>query len=1197
MRNVFNRCAVLAAFAVALPGYLFAGNTWDGGGASDNWSDGNNWNPNGGPGYGTLIFSGSTRLNNNNDSVANMNQIQFNSSSSFTIGGNTLNLFDNGGTQAKIEVLGSGSGTINMAIDFEATAGAAWAEINAVNGDLTFNNTVNMNGSQVGEIRMYGDNANQATFNGVITGGAGKDFRIMQYSIAEFNAVNTYQGETEIQEGELWIGENGDISGSSAIYVGNGGLVGNTAKLFLSDLDGGDTFDNNININAGNGTVGNRSVGGINSSGNNTFTGNINRNSDGNTISLTLYSGGGTVSFAGNITGDDSVLIDADGANGTIAYTSSAKTYSGGTFVLDGELRLDGNYLPTAVSVGETSGSDSAGLTIGVAGVTEDSAITVRSGNSGTMTLGGRNTSGTATFSGSVTLQKATTLTQYDAGGTIAFSGQISGNQALTVTGPGTVVLSGSGANDVSSVTLSSGTLSLNKTAGTAAIDANTTINGGTLRLLAANQISDSANVSVSSGGTFDLNSNNETVNDLNLASGSALSLGTGQIIVNAPSAQTWAGTISGSAGGSVVKKGANAVSITGNNSGMAGNWFIVAGTAGFNNNNAGGSGTIFLGETSGSDAATIDINSAGVSVGTDITVRDGSSGTKTIDNASGGTITFAGDILIDDNVTLSAGSGENTILSGVISQDADVSTEKIVKNGSGTVTLQGNNTYTGNTEIDAGTLNIAGDLSGSSFIYVGNGANSSDATLELSGSGSTLGGLQVNVSAGAGARTINVTAGTHTMSGSSMEVDRAVTINASAGSLNIAHNVSLDLAEAGGNEMTINATGGSVTLSGGTAISMGADRDLGVTGTGNTTISGAISASSGAAQINKSGSGTLTISGNNSGSSFMLNIAGGTVALNHANALGNTAFVLEDKVNFTSSGTLQANANAGSSTLDIKVGNGQTATIDVSGANNFSVEKLLNISGSGTYTKTGAGTLTIAGNSTFTGTFNQNAGVTDVQNNLNASSGVNVNGGTLNVDGTVNGVNLANGTVSGNGSINGNFVQNSGILSPGNSPGTLFVAGDAAWNGGSYLWEINDLAGNAGVDPGWDLVDITGTLTIGVGYTVSVDDLNALAGWDSESNYSWLIASADGGISGFNNLGLTVGSFNQNPYGGTFALNQVGNEIYLDYTGAPLGGGGDPSAVPEPNALSLTMLASLLLVSFRHKMRQLRRRVTFAAA
>ena len=880
--------------------------------------------------------------------------------------------------------------------------------------------------------------------------------------------------------------------------------------------------------------------------------------------------GGHTLTIGKDLTGTGGLAVKQ---NSIVEYTT-ASTYSGDTFIEGGQVRVaqGGSIANTTIRVGNTSGSQTAGLFISDmdGGTSIGNTVVIRSGTSGTRTVGGLNTSGNNTYSGPVSFDGDGTLYSA-AGGTVTFSGVVAdgaggGSFTATIDGGGTVVFSGASANSGNSgmagyVINSGTTLQLNKTAGTAAIDANTTVNG-TLQLLAANQITDSRNVTVNSGGTFNLNGNNETINSLTLAAGGNLSLGTGQLILDNQAAGVVAGAISGSAGGSIVKKGANTVSITGNNSGMAGDWYVVGGIVGFNHNNAAGSGTIYLGETFGSDAATIDISSAGVNLGTAIEVRSGSGGNKTIDNASGGTITFSGGVTLDATAYISANGSELSVFSGGLSGSGG-----IIKQGDGTVRISASSGYSGYTFIDEGTLSIGsgGDITGSSGIDLGSAIYSGGAaaaTLDLQSGASDL-DRTITVKAGAGSRTIT-SAGTASISGTILQQ----------------------------NNLTVTANSGTLTL-GAVTMNNSGENDLNVNGAGNTTIGGVIAATSGASDINKSGSGTLTLSGNNS-SLFKLNIAQGTVALNHANALGSA---YADKVNFTGSGTLQANASIAPAGLGIRVASGQTATLDVTGANTLTVGGALAvISGSGTFTKTGSGTLAISGDSTYTGSFNQNAGVTDVSDTLDASAGITVNGGRLNV-GTgafVGDVNQNSGTVSGGGTIVGNFVQTSGVLSPGNSPGTLFVGGNATWNGGSYLWEVTTVnPGTPGTD--WDYVDITGTLTIGAGYTVNVDDLNALPGWDSENNYSWLIATAADGISGFGNLGLSVGGFNQNPYGGTFALNQVGNTIVLDYTGAPLGP--ESSAVPEPNALSLTMLAGLLLVSFRHKMRQMRRQLTTAAA
>src|SRR5207247_835617 len=100
---------------------------WDGGGTTDNWSDNNNWSPDGQPAYGTITFSGSTRTTNSDDNITAMNQLLWTGSSSWTLnqGGSTvLSLFDNGGTQAKVENQSTGSVTINLPITFAANNGS-----------------------------------------------------------------------------------------------------------------------------------------------------------------------------------------------------------------------------------------------------------------------------------------------------------------------------------------------------------------------------------------------------------------------------------------------------------------------------------------------------------------------------------------------------------------------------------------------------------------------------------------------------------------------------------------------------------------------------------------------------------------------------------------------------------------------------------------------------------------------------------------------------------------------------------------------------------------------------------------------------------------------------------------------------------------------------------------------------------------
>ena len=220
--------------------------------------------------------------------------------------------------------------------------------------------------------------------------------------------------------------------------------------------------------------------------------------------------------------------------------------------------------------------------------------------------------------------------------------------------------------------------------------------------------------------------------------------------------------------------------------------------------------------------------------------------------------------------------------------------------------------------------------------------------------------------------------------------------------------------------------------------------------------------------------------------------------------------------------------------------------------------------SAAGNYTKTGAtGSVTISGTKTDAATTTitvANASNFDLTVNNGILLANNTPGSSLNGTGIIH-VN-SGGTLGGSGQVGGVEINSGGILSPGNSPGTL-AAGPSTWaTGGSYTWQINDAAGTAGGSTGWDLLAITGgldiTATSGTPFTINVTSLTAgnVAGFVPNFNplttYTWHIASVSTSVTGFvaNKFTINATGFQNFTGGGTFSIEQ--NSTFVDLVFTP---------------------------------------------
>lgn len=477
--------------------------TWDGGGANDDWSTGNNWADNTAPASATtldIIFDGSVRLTPNAQAAYSLNTITFNAGAgAFVVSGGALTLNN---ANAAITQTSNSAQTINNA--------------------LILNRNTDIEGAGAGMLTLAGDISE--------IGGARTITKTGTYS-AVFSGNNSYTGTTVISVGVLNI-----RSASGLGSTGAGTTVADGAAL---ELQGGITIGAETLLIKGSGVGGNGALRSI--SGNNTYGGVVTINT---TTTIQSDTVGNKLTLSDSIIGSNDILIlqgAGDGEtlgaisigtqgitkNGSGTWTLSgtaANDFTGGSIVNSGELALNKtagvDAISGALTIGDGVGTDTVKL-MAAEQINNASAVTVQSSgilnlNNQSETIGSLAGAGTVQFGGGGT---ANTLTVGNASNS-DFSGVINGTSDTTdqliKVGVGILTLSGAAANTFTGITtVNTGELDLNKSTGVDAIAGNLTIGDGvgadTVKLLAADQINNSSAVTINSSGVFNLNNMNET--------------------------------------------------------------------------------------------------------------------------------------------------------------------------------------------------------------------------------------------------------------------------------------------------------------------------------------------------------------------------------------------------------------------------------------------------------------------------------------------------------------------------------------------------------------------------------------------------------------------------------------------------------------------------------------------------------------
>jgi len=529
------------------------------------------------------------------------------------------------------------------------------------------------------------------------------------------SVANTYTGGTILTQGNLLLGNNTALGiGSLAL---NGGKISSSATTSQAPA-------NNTTIG------GNVTLGDAVNNGKLTFSGTMGLG--GSTRTLTTDS---VVEFSGVVGGGGG--ITKQGASTLTFLGASANTYTGLTTVSAGGLTL--SKAAVDAIAGNVLVNGTGTLTLGAANqINNASDVEVAAG---TFALGAfsdtvnhlKLTGGTITGTTGV----LTSSTAYDFQSSANVTGSLAGTVGANKTTAGTVTFTGGNANTYTGLTtVSAGSLVLNRDNNVDALAGDVLVNGtGTLSISKVDQIKNTANVEVATGGTLAMSGNAETVNGVKLTGGAITGSGANSILTSTTAFDFQSGSstavLAGTAG--VTKTTGGTVSL-GRASTYSGGTTLTDGTLQIASASTGSVGLI---TSSAIGTGTLTLNGG--------TLSSGSVTSRTLLNAAiiGGNV-ILGDAANNGKLTFSSdvdlgGSARTLTTASAINFDGVVSNGGINKAGAGTLTLGGNSTYTGGTTVEGGTLLVStgGSIAQSSLTTVTTGT-----TLTANG---TVGAVAVN--------------------------------------------------------------------------------------------------------------------------------------------------------------------------------------------------------------------------------------------------------------------------------------------------------------------------------------------------------------------------------------------------------------------------------------------------------------------
>ncbi|MBU6222023.1 MAG: autotransporter-associated beta strand repeat-containing protein [Planctomycetes bacterium] len=489
---------------------------------------------------------------------------------------------------------------------------------------------------------------------------------------------------------------------------------------------------------------------------------------------------------------------------------------------------------------------------------------------------------------------------------------------------------------------------------------------------------------------------------------------------------------------------------------------------------------------------------------------------------------------------TISVNSlGSVTISSIIYSSTANNSL--LAKSGTGKLILTTSNAISSDVSITAGTLEISNDN------QLGAAPGSFDAN-------------RLGISNGAMLRTSSTL---------TLAQNRGITIGSGGGTLSINGGGLTYAGRLSGTGQAVKVTGSSaLTISNATGVATDVNWDLSSNNGVRTFFQGSNAIGTGSVRVRNGVRLTSQNTAPTSGqvtNAVTVDSGGGLTARSSAGAvtytnvtLPTSGTVVLNKDDQTTSGLtiLSAATLTGNLTVDTtQGGTNAVGRVTLSGV----------FSGSGGLIKSGTGTsgvLVLGGSNTYSGTTSVTTGDLYVNGDQSLATGPVIVSASASLGGS--------GTVGGLVSL-----ASTATLKPGSlSVGTLTLSGSLSFGSGiNYNWQMMSGTGVAGAADAWDLLALSGTLSINASsanpFKINLATITGTAGTSgSAANFnpatsgSWTIARAAGGITGFaadkflitSSATNATGGFINDLAGGTFSLAQSGNDLNLVFTaGTPV--------------------------------------------